>query len=134
MALFFLLLSLPLLSSVANGVEQNANVSDSLDRSIISLLICPLRRPDREPEIPNMGFILSSPAGCGKATRISLTHPQNLWNSTFFSHDRPTVIYLMGWTTSLESSGPQAMVKVFACRNDTNFIVSIFLWLGNNSI
>lgn len=137
MAPLVLLLSLMLLSSLAIGVEDNENVEDLVDKAfglefLEHLFLCRNERPDREPEIANMRFVLQV-SNCGKAERVPLTNPLDLWNSIFFLQDRPTVIYLMGWQTDIESSGPQAVAKAFACRNDTNFIVSISL-LGCNRI
>lgn len=137
MAPLVLLLLLTLLSSLANGLEDNENIEDLMDAAfgmefLENLLFCLDERPDREPEIANMRFVLQI-SNCGKAERVPLTNPLDLWNSIFFLQDRPTVIYLMGWQTDIESSGPQAVAKAFACRNDTNFIVSISL-LGCNRI
>lgn len=134
MAPLVLLLSLTLLSSLAIGVEDNENVEDAAFglEFLEHLFLCRNERPDREPEIANMRFVLQV-SNCGKAERVPLTNPLDLWNSIFFLQDRPTVIYLMGWQTDIESSGPQAVAKAFACRNDTNFIVSISL-LGCNRI
>lgn len=126
---FLLLLSLTLLSSATNGEEHNQNIYD-YDGGFGFIPeewgICAKVRPKREPEISQMRFVLQV-SNCGKAERVPLTNPQGLWNSIFFSQDRPTVIYLMGWKTDLEGSRPQAVAKAFACRNDTNFIVSILM-------
>lgn len=137
-----------LLSSVTQGAARNASAASSPkpDRhSIIHFLltsrlqatgiayhllsrICSTIQEEKifmsrvEPTITEMKFVLHVDA-CHKEL-VLLTQPHELWGSSGFSMDRPTVIYITGWRTIIneENSGPLA--KAFACRNDSNFIVS----------
>lgn len=141
------LLSLPLLLlSVTQGVPQSATPNPKPDRhSIIHFLltsrlqatgiayhllhhICTTISEDKifmsrvEPAITEMKFVLHIDA-CHREL-VLLTQPQELWGLRGFSLDRPTVIYITGWRTIVNENNSGPLAKGFACRNDSNFIVS----------
>lgn len=78
--------------------------------------------PIVEPEINSMNFILY-PDACSRYS-VPLTRPGELWSSHHFSHSKKTVIFISGWTTTINDNNSGPLVKAFACRGDYNIIVS----------
>lgn len=68
-----------------------------------------------------MNFVLQQDA-CNNES-IPLTEANNLWNTSGFSPDRSTVIFITGWGSTIDSSNSGPVAKAFACRDDTNFVL-----------
>lgn len=75
------------------------------------------------PDMSRMSFLLRSSDDC-QNTSIPLTQAEQLWNTTGFYQDRPTVLFITGWTTSINNSNSGPVAKAYLCRNDTNVLVS----------
>ncbi|EDW07102.1 vitellogenin-1 [Drosophila mojavensis] len=73
------------------------------------------------PDMSLMSFQLR-PDACTNVS-IPLTRASELWDTPGFHQDRPTVIYVTGWGSTIDSSNSGPVAKAFACRNDTNFVV-----------
>ncbi|EDV46469.1 phospholipase A1 2 [Drosophila erecta] len=92
------------------------------------------------PDMSRMSFLLQSPNGC-QNTSIPLTQAERLWNTTGFNQDRPTVLFITGWKTSINSSNSGPVTKAYHCRNDTNilvldaanFIDTLYTWSALNT-
>jgi len=75
------------------------------------------------PDVSRMSFLLRTEQEC-QNTSIPLTQAEELWNTPGFYQDRPTVLFITGWTTSINNSNSGPVAKAYACRNDTNILVS----------
>ncbi|XP_064538382.1 vitellogenin-1 [Drosophila montana] len=80
-----------------------------------------LVQPKVIPDISLMNFQLR-PDACTNVS-IPLTRARELWNTTGFYQDRPTVIFITGWGSSIDRSNSGPVAKAYACRNDSNFVV-----------
>ncbi|XP_033170116.1 phospholipase A1 2 [Drosophila mauritiana] len=92
------------------------------------------------PDMSRMSFLLRSSDDC-QNTSIPLTQAERLWNTTGFYQDRPTVLFITGWTTSINNSNSGPVAKAYLCRNDTNvlildaanFIDTLYTWSALNT-
>ncbi|KAL7743484.1 hypothetical protein ACLKA6_018621 [Drosophila palustris] len=73
------------------------------------------------PDMSRMNFVLQQDA-CSNVS-VPLTEADKLWTTPGFSPSRPTVIFITGWTTTIDRSNSGPVAKAFACRNDTNFVI-----------
>ncbi|KAH8416887.1 hypothetical protein KR222_010313, partial [Zaprionus bogoriensis] len=78
-------------------------------------------KPRVKPNIAAMNFVLQLDA-CSNVS-VPLTQPSELWSHPGFSSEKPTVIFITGWRSSINNTYSGPVAKAFACRNDTNFIV-----------
>ncbi|XP_034489471.1 phospholipase A1 [Drosophila innubila] len=78
-------------------------------------------RPRITPDMSRMNFVLQLDA-CRNVS-VPLTNAEELWTTSGFSPKRPTVIFITGWTSTIDRSNSGPVAKAFACRNDTNFMV-----------
>lgn len=74
------------------------------------------------PNVDNMNLVLQLDA-CRNVS-VPLTQASELWNLSGFSQDRPTVIFITGWRSTINKTYSGPVAKAFACRNDSNFMVS----------
>ncbi|XP_036677015.3 probable phospholipase A1 magnifin [Drosophila suzukii] len=92
------------------------------------------------PDVSRMSFLLRTEQEC-QNTSIPLTQAEELWNTPGFYQDRPTVLFITGWTTSINNSNSGPVAKAYACRNDTNilildaadFIDTLYTWSALNT-
>jgi len=82
------------------------------------------------PDVSRMSFLLRTEQEC-QNTSIPLTQAEELWNTPGFYQDRPTVLFITGWTTSINNSNSGPVAKAYACRNDTNILVSREIFVKN---
>ncbi|XP_030567416.1 vitellogenin-1 [Drosophila novamexicana] len=80
-----------------------------------------LVQPKIIPDMSLMSFQLR-PDACTNVS-IPLTQARELWNTTGFHQDRPTVIFITGWGSTIDRSNSGPVAKAYACRNDSNFVV-----------
>lgn len=53
-----------------------------------------------------------------------------MWTNPDFDKNKPVVLFATGWTTNInETDAMTTLAKAYACRGDTNFIVSLKLQL-----
>lgn len=145
--LLLLTLSL-LLSSSVRGVPQNATdvvslrpassflwdvmfsiplhlgtiAFEQLSKICARIIDAKIFMPIVEPDINAMNFILHGDA-CSRYS-VSLTRPHDLWFSPAFSRNKSMVIFITGWTFTIDNNNSGPLAKAFACRGDYNFIVS----------
>ncbi|XP_017055924.1 phospholipase A1 [Drosophila ficusphila] len=92
------------------------------------------------PDVSRMNFLLRTEHECQNAS-IPLAHAEQLWDNPFFYQDRPTVLFITGWTTSINDSNSGPVAKAYACRNDTNvvildaadFVDTLYTWSALNT-
>ncbi|XP_033241370.1 phospholipase A1 2-like [Drosophila pseudoobscura] len=73
------------------------------------------------PDMSRMSFLLRTDE-CQNVS-IPLTEAEKLWEAPGFYQDRPTVIFITGWRTSITDSNSGPADKAYNCRNDTNFVL-----------
>ncbi|XP_001354611.3 probable phospholipase A1 magnifin [Drosophila pseudoobscura] len=73
------------------------------------------------PDMSRMSFLLRTDE-CQNVS-IPLTEAEKLWEAPGFYQDRPTVIFITGWRTSITDSNSGPAAKAYNCRNDTNFVL-----------
>lgn len=140
-----LLLSLPLLrlSGVAHAAPQSASgiaslsLADSLANPLLgitdglinqiseacsNILDDGLIKSRLKPNISDMNLVLQLDA-CRNVS-VPLAQAGELWDLPGFSQDRPTVIFITGWRSTINNTYSGPVAKAFACRNDSNFLVS----------
>ncbi|XP_017112670.1 probable phospholipase A1 magnifin isoform X2 [Drosophila elegans] len=74
------------------------------------------------PDVSRLKLQLRTQIECRNVS-ISLTQAENLWTTPGFYQDRPTVLFITGWTSNINDSNSGPVVKAYACRNDTNVLV-----------
>ncbi|EDX02578.1 phospholipase A1 [Drosophila yakuba] len=92
------------------------------------------------PDMSRMSFLLRSTDDC-ENTSIPLTQAERLWNTKGFYKDRPTVLFITGWKSSINNSNSGPVTKAYRCRNDTNvlvldaanFIDTLYTWSALNT-
>lgn len=131
-----LLISLPLLvlSGVAYGAPQILSglvgdlldipddLIDQLSETCSNVLDSGVVRPRIKPNIEAMNLVLQLDA-CRNVS-VPLDRASELWDLPGFSHNRPTVIFITGWRSTINKTYSGPVAKAFACRNDSNFMVS----------
>lgn len=91
-----------------------------------------------KPNISDLNLVLQLDA-CRNVS-VPLTQSSELWDLSGFSQDRPTVIFITGWRSTINKTYSGPVAKAFACRNDSNFMVSklfsisLTVWFSNGSV
>ncbi|XP_058823270.1 vitellogenin-3-like [Topomyia yanbarensis] len=75
-----------------------------------------------EPDLSRMNYVLMTDSG---NYSYSLDHYEELWNSSFFSHQLNTVVLVTGWLTTINDANEavDALYKAYRTRGTINFIV-----------
>lgn len=132
--LLLILLPLLVLSGVAHGAPQilSGLVGDLLEipdglinqlsETCSNILDSGVVQSRLKPNIDEMNLVLQLNA-CSNVS-VPLTRASELWNLSGFSHNRPTVIFITGWRSTINKTYSGPVAKAFACRNDSNFLVS----------
>ncbi|KAH8366473.1 hypothetical protein KR084_010576 [Drosophila pseudotakahashii] len=92
------------------------------------------------PDVSRLRFLLRTEHEC-QNTSIPLRQAEQLWDTPGFYQDRPTVLYITGWRTSINDSNSGPVAKAYGCRNDTNvlvldaadFVDTLYTWSALNT-
>ncbi|XP_016979897.1 phospholipase A1 [Drosophila rhopaloa] len=92
------------------------------------------------PDVSRLRFLLRTEFECRNVS-IPLAQAKDLWTTPGFYQDRPTVLFITGWRTSINDSNSGPVVKAYACRNDTNvlvldaadFVDTLYTWSALNT-
>ncbi|XP_017006764.2 phospholipase A1 [Drosophila takahashii] len=92
------------------------------------------------PDVSRLRFLLRTEHEC-QNTSIPLKQAEELWDTPGFYQDRPTVLYITGWRTSINDSNSGPVAKAYGCRNDTNvlvldaadFVDTLYTWSALNT-
>ncbi|XP_034665932.1 phospholipase A1-like [Drosophila subobscura] len=103
-------------------VGQPLSITFSVLNHICSTIVdLGLVRPKVIPDMSLMSFLLRTDE-CQNVS-IPLTEAERLWEAPGFYQDRPTVIFITGWKTTISESNSGPAAKAYNCRNDTNFVL-----------
>ncbi|KAH8235926.1 hypothetical protein KR032_010901, partial [Drosophila birchii] len=74
------------------------------------------------PDMSQMSFVLRTENDC-RNTSIRLDRAEDLFKTPGFNPNLPSVLFITGWRTSINSSNSGPVAKAYACRNDTNILI-----------
>lgn len=56
---------------------------------------------------------------------IPIQQSEQIIEATEFDKDKPVVLFISGWTSTIESDSIQYLAKAYNCRGGYNFLVSL---------
>lgn len=78
--------------------------------------------PRISPEIEQMYFQLRTPC---HYESFPVNEAERILESPYFDVNKKIVLFVSGWTSTIESSSIAHLAKAYNCRGDYNFLVSL---------